>query len=175
MILLEVNGHDWSALARSVKPLALFAHLGPEGAERFQEEFGHWLLELLRAHVLDAIRTQRFPEDYDPLSPAWAHRKARLGLEPGYWRATGTLAASLAVWRTEEGKIVLGFPADAVSPLNKQKVAVYAAALEHGDPKRGRPGRPLFTTFATRMRKQIYRLLRRFCQKHHPEYVAFLP
>lgn len=175
--LLSIGGFKtWEALSRSAKPAALFDALGEAEELRLREEFSRWLLQLLKAQAQECIRLQRFPVTYEPLSPAWASRKAREGLKPGFWVATGTLVDTLTVWK-ERGTRTwhLGWPPEVRNPLNGQPVAEIAAALEEGSVEHNRPARPLFIILATQMRKNIYRLFYRFCQKHHPEHLPRLP
>lgn len=175
--LLDIGGfQEWAALSRSTKPAELFTLIGAAREEALREEFVRWLLQLLKAQAQECIRLQRFPVDYAPLSPAWAEKKERLGLHPGFWIATGTLTKTLTVWKERGEKVWhLGWPDSVKNPMNGEPVSTIAAALEFGDPARNRPARPLFTVLAGRLQKQVYRLFFAFCREKHPSYLKHLP
>lgn len=175
--LLSIGGFKtWSALSRSTKPAELFDTLGEAGEDKLREEFTRWLLQLLKAQVQECIRLQRFPVEYEPLKPAWADFKARHGLHPGFWIATGTLVDTLSVWKQKGEKVWnLGWRPGVKNPLNGESVAEIAAALEFGNEAQNRPARPLFTILAARMQKNVYRLFYAFCREKHPSYIPHLP
>ena len=177
MILIDVIGlKEWQPLSRTNRVDRLVAEVADTDLEKLNHEFAQWLLALLKYQVKQAIKLQKFPRQYKPLSPDYRDHKQASGLKPGFWQATGFLSEELQVWQDPSTRVWhIGWP-----PTLKHKaspdqfVADIARRLEQGDPRRKLPARPLFTPLAQNIAKGIFRYFTTFIHQHHPHLLSLI-
>lgn len=176
MIVLDVIGlRTWQPLSRTNKVDRLVASLSGTDLDKLDKEFAQWLLQLLKYQVRQAIKLQKFPRAYKPLSPDYKDFKQANNLKPGFWQATGFLSEELTVWQGTNGTWHIGWPPTLKHKASPdQLVADIARRLELGDKKRRLPPRPLFTPLAENIAKGIFRYFTTFVHQHHPEFFPLI-
>ena len=174
LILIRIiRLREWSPLSKTRRLDYLLDNITEQQSENLYDDFAHWLLEVYRRRVQNTIRTQRFPVNYAPLSPAWKKKKEKKGWHSGFWIATGMLMRNLKVWKYG-GVYHIGFPEHHVHPVHGRPYASICRSLEAGVPVAGIPARPLFTPIGQRMSRDIFYLFRTFLRMNRPSYLKYV-
>lgn len=162
--------YTWEPLQRNSRAQRILRELPSHKVEELLEGFAYYVLNFFKSLVLNAIRLQKFPVKYQPLSPAHLARKKKKGWRLGFWEMTGFLQQHLTIWKTSNRNYCIGFKHGIVHPVNGQSIEMIAKALEMGVPKHNLPARPLFYPLAQGISKKIYDThFRRFMREKHPD------
>lgn len=134
--------------------------LNKEELDLLESQFANYLLVLIRNRVKRAIREQRFPQVYEPLSKRHIAKKKKNKQLDGFWRETGWLSDNIEIWVDEQGWNI-GFKDTTIRGDGKSAVQV-ATALELGT--KYIPARPLFTPIASIITKQATVFMEKFLE-----------
>ncbi|MBX4215637.1 hypothetical protein KW797_01670 [Candidatus Parcubacteria bacterium] len=154
---IEIEG-DFDALAKYLLP-AYFRRRVASFRKAFLA-----LCEEVALEELNATLDNTSSLGFEPLSQEWAAQKAKLGLDPGFWHATGQLLSSLKVDHTNDG-IFVGWD-DTPSVVNGEPLAAVAAALEFGVADLGIPPRPVLRPTVQRIRERLMLAIPPLAEKH---------
>jgi len=105
-------------------------------------------LELVRKRIDEQ------PSDIPLLSPMWKAMKKKMGLDPRIWVATGEFKRKLRIIQIRKGVVFAG-ATKAKHKSSGKTMEQLAELLEHGDPTKHLPPRPLFGPAARQMLKEI--------------------
>lgn len=171
VILIEViNLYNWEPLQKTSRAQMVFQKVGKRKTDEILKGFALFILNFYKAMILNAIRTQKFPTRYQPLSPEYVARKRRKGWRPGFWEMTGFLQQNLSIWQDASRSFCIGFREGIVHPVSGTPILTIVKALEQGVPAHNLPARPLFFPLARAISKHIYDVhFKRFMQSRHPE------
>lgn len=171
--IVIINFYKWSLLQRSPKIDRLLANIFEWEAEALFKEFTIYILNLYKSLILHAIKYQKFPKSYPPLSPRYVKYKERNRMKKGFWQATGFSQVNLDYWRLKKGHYAIGFKRNLIHPASGTKVYKIHNYVERGTIKM--PPRPLYWPIARSIQRVIYRIhFRKFMQIKHPEWVKLL-
>jgi hypothetical protein len=163
-------------LSRDDRFQRFFADLPAPHRKDLQKWFARWMLENYKYRIKQMVARQRFPETYQPLSPAWEAYKKKHYLKPGFWRATGTLMRHITIWHTPFTETYhIGWPWWAKTKKlpgkrRRVKLAMVAQVLEMGSERARIPSRPLLVPVAQAMARRGPELFLEFLGKHYPMY-----
>lgn len=176
VILIKVLGFkQWKPLYKTNRFDDLFLELDDDMEALILHEFTTYLLHMLREKIQNAIKTQRFPVRYPPLSPQYLAKKKKQGRKLGFWISSGYLVKGLKYWYVDsEDAYYIGIPEGIRHPDNKQLLSMILLTLELGSPERNIPPRPLFFPYANSMSKSITHIFERYLRKYRPELVPFV-
>ena len=169
-ILIEViDLYTWEPLQRNSRAQRILRELDKKKVDELLEGFAYYVLNFLKSLVLNAIRYQKFPVRYQPLSPQYQNLKRRRGWKPGFYEMTGFLQQHISVWKNSTRNYCIGFKHGIVHPVNGQPLDMIVKALEMGVPKKGLPARPLWMPFATGVSKHIFDVhWKKYLRTAHP-------
>lgn len=169
---------DWAPLSRTKKLDELREVLVAGGLDIYlfniQKEFAHWIADLLKFRVREAINKQNFPVKYKPLSPAYVAKKKKEGGKSGFWRNTEFLVHNIKVWESPSAVFNVGFPKHLKHKSSNEFLVDIARSLEFGVKERNLPARPLFTPYARIISKSIIRYFVIFLKSYHRELIDFM-
>lgn len=170
-ILIEViDLYTWEPLQRNSRAQRILRELDKKKVEELIEGFSLFVLNFFKSLVLNAIKTQRFPVRYQPLSKPYLERKRRKGWRLGFWEMTGFLQQHLTIWKIYNRNYCIGFKEGVVHPISGTPILTIVKVLEKGSAKRGIPARPLFFPLAAGISKHIYDVhFRKFMREKYPD------
>jgi len=170
-ILIEViNLYNWEPLKKTSRAQMILEKLGKRKVDELLEGFAYYVLNFYKALILNAIKLQKFPQAYQPLSPAHVNRKRKMGWKLGFWEMTGFLQQNLTIWKDARRSYCIGFKAGIIHPVSGTPLLTIVKTLEMGSPKRGIPARPLFMPLAAGISKHIYDVhWKKFLREKHPQ------
>ncbi len=171
IILIEIiDLFDWEPLKKNSRAQIVMQDMTLEEANRITEEFAYYILNFYKALILNAIKTQKFPAKYPPLSKAHLDRKKKHGWKLGFWEMTGFLQRNLTIWKYYKNNYAIGFKEGIVHPESGTPILIIAKTLEKGSVKRGIPARPLFSPLAAGLSRHIYDVhFLKFMREKHPD------
>lgn len=117
----------------------------------FMEKAMLWMLATSYLKMLrERIDSQ--PGDVPPLSRSWTEEKARRGLDPRIWVATGFFRDHLKAVQIAKGVIFVGATKMKHKPSGVPMEKI-AEVIEYGSVEHGIPPRPLFRPVGDKFRK----------------------
>jgi len=91
-----------------------------------------------------AILSQKYAASYSPYSRTYAMwKKRRTSVFPGYWLLSGSLLRSIRAMKLDNESWYAGVQPGATGERGRP-IAVYGAAGEYADVRKGQPARPVF-------------------------------
>lgn len=170
-ILIEiVNLFNWEPLKKTSRAQMILEKMGKRKADELLEGFAYWLLNFYKGLILNAIRLQKFPQTYQPLSKAYVERKRKKGWKLGFWEMTGFLQQHITIWKDARRSYCIGFKSGIVHPVSGTPILTIVKVLERGSAKRGIPARPLFFPLAAGVSKHIYDVhWKKYLREKHPQ------
>lgn len=171
-LIVILNFYKWDILQKSTKIDRLLANIFDWEIEALFKEFTVYILLLYKSLVLHAIKNQKFPKPYPPLSPKYVQYKKKMGMKKGFWQATGFSQVNLMYWKLKN-HYAIGFKRNLIHPASGTKVYKIHNYVERGTSKM--PPRPLYYPIAVSIRKHIYDThFKRFMKDRHPEWLHLL-
>ena len=136
-----------------------------EDSKEQEKEFLRYLVERIVERLNKVIRNQLYANRYEGLSKSWASFKKRMGLDPGYWIASGQLKDSIQWWYSSKYKRFLVGVHPRLKHRKYMEGGVYKTVktvkmvdiirwLEKGT-RRGIPARPLFSKVFEEFQKDL--------------------
>lgn len=170
-ILIEVvNLYNWEPLTKNSRAQMVLENIGKRKADELLEGFAYYVLNFLKSLVLNAIRLQKFPMQYQPLSPQYVARKRKKGWRLGFWEMTGFLQQHITVWKDARRSYCIGFRSGVIHPVSGTPILTIVKTLEMGSPKKNIPARPLFFPLAAGISKKIYDIhWKKFLREKYPQ------
>lgn len=134
-----------------------------------RDQIAYYLATQLLRIIDSHLEEQDLP--WPPLSPAYAERKARKGLDPRIWVATSELRSYFAVWKTgrEPGSYAVGIPRHLTHKESGLPAWQLAAILEFGVPDHHLPARPLMRPSLKDLRRWVKNHRRTVIRKYTQE------
>jgi len=171
--IVILNFYKWSLLQRSPKIDRMLNNVFDWELEVIFKEFTIYIMNLYKSLILHAIREQKFPKKYKPLSPKYVQYKKDNRMKQGFWQATGFSQVHLDFWKLRKGYYAIGFKRNLVHPASGEKVWKIHNYVEKGTSKM--PPRPLYGPIAKSIQKNIYSVhFKRFVKDRRPELLKFL-
>lgn len=172
MILIRIADlKNWQPLSKTRKFDVLLETLSPPEIVMMEEAFADYICRLLISDIDTAIRTQRFPVRYAPLSRDYVALKRRKRRKRGFWQSTEYLRKAITYWRDPVGEFwAIGVDPNETHPDNGQSVEMIIKSLEEGVPENNLPARPLFTPLARRISKSISPRFLSFLRVYNKDY-----
>ncbi|MFA5071172.1 MAG: hypothetical protein WC511_02265 [Candidatus Pacearchaeota archaeon] len=176
IILIEVvDLYTWEPLSKNSRAQTLLRELDSNRVREVTEGFALYLLNFLKSLVLNAIKMQKFPVRYAPLSPAYARRKLRKGWRHGFWQMTGFLQNHIEIWKIQTNNYAIGFKHGIIHPETGAPIEDIVKWLEKGVPSHNQPARPLFYPLSAGISKHVYDVhFRRYIRDKHSDLVDLL-
>lgn len=171
--IVIINHYNLSVLQRSPKLDRLLSNIFESEAEKLFQEFTRYILNLYKSLILHAIKKQKFPKKYPPLSPNYVRYKKMNRMKKGFWQATGFSQVELIYWRLKKGHYAIGFKKNLIHPASGEKVWKIHNYVERGTSKM--PPRPLYWPIARSIQRHLYDVhFKRFIKEIHPEFEKLL-
>ena len=171
--IVIIHFYQWDVLSKSTKIDRFLANIFDWELEKIFEEFTIYVLNLYKSLILHAIKDQRFPKKYPPLSPAYAKYKKDNRMKQGFWQATGFSQINLNYWKLKKGHFAIGFKQNLEHPSNGERVWKIHNWVERGTKKM--PPRPLYSPIAKSIQKHIMDIhFKKFIKDKHPEYYSLI-
>lgn len=170
-----INLYKWHLLKQSIKIDRLLANVFDSQLEIMFQEFARYILNLYKSLLLHAIKNQKFPKKYPPLSPAYVKYKKENRMHKGFWQATGFSQSNLTVWRLKKNNYAIGFKKNLEHPAAAPGVTVAQINrwVEKGTVKM--PPRPLYWPIARSIQRHIYDVhFKNFIRVKYPEWYHLL-
>ena len=171
--IVVINMHHWSLLQKTPKIDRLLANIFDWELESLFREFTAYILNFYKSSILRAIKEQKFPVKYKPLSPKYAKYKKDNNMKQGFWQATGFSQVNLEFWKLRKGHYAIGFKRNLIHPASGTKIYKIHQYLEKGT--KNIPPRPLYLPIARKIQRHLYDVyFKRFIKDRHPELLHLL-
>lgn len=120
--------------------------------QRLLGQFAHYMAKVMAEEVRKAIISQKFANNWAPLSEDYLNFKKRHGLSLKIWEATEFLRKNIVAYRSND-KYVVGVSKRIKYPKTDVHAWKVMFWMEFGT--KNMPARPLFRPVATNLRKNI--------------------
>jgi phage gpG-like protein len=126
--------------------------IAKEEHQRLLGQFAHYMAKVYAEEVRKAIDSQKFANNWAPLSEDYLKFKRRNGLSLKIWEATSFLKDNITAYRSND-KYVVGVNKRIKYPTTEVPAWKVMFWMEFGTTKM--PARPLFRPIATNLQKSI--------------------
>lgn len=152
-IKIQPTAQEWRPASRMAK--------GSREKERLLGQFAHLIADIYRDELVNAINSQRYKGQWEPLDKDYLEWKRRQGLDTRIWIATGMLRDSISVYRSN-GAWVVGINQRMRYPGSKVHMYKVLRWMEYGTSRM--PARPLF--------RPVKRLIQGRMRKYWNQFLA---